>query len=374
MTLDSAAPSPLPATVTEAVDLLSVATQSNNSVDEVWLLRFQQWLFDIQGQTGVVQRLRHALAFFAVDQPNEPSCLNHATYGCLAMYLDSLRNVTTEELQTPMWQQDDQLDAAYGLLGEEAISRDAPGVPVYLVFDVIIGIVKNINLNIVRGTPYMHCAPLTMGLLNHRGWNPCQIISHFHNMRQCQFELLNDKEDDLPGEVQTIHGILAMNVLSYMHSTAWTPVADEYTPILDSLVWDVLCLNGLGDQAAQWLDTTKNRLPNAGLDTLCDLSVSNHLRAPFGTPMHVYTPAFSSLRNYAHAAWQDYRSGNNRALWFERRHPRLAGATAMLLQMLPAGPRDPSDWDALRQWWCMDVQGLPTAPIVPPQDLPSDFE
>lgn len=374
MTLDSAAPAlPLPITVVEAVDLLSVATQSERALDDAWLVRFQQWLVDIKDEPGVVQRLRHALAFFAVDHQVEHGHTGHALHACLAMYLDSLRNVSVEELKTPMWKQDAHLDAAYGLLGEETLGRDDPSVPVYLVFDVIVGIVKNINVNIVRGTPYMHCSPLTMGLLTHSGWNPCQIISHFHGLRQCQFELLNEKEEDLPGEVQTIHGILAMNVLSYMHSTAWKPVPDNYTPILDSLVWDVLCLHGLGDQSAQWLDTTMNCLPNAGLKKLHDFSVSNHLRATFGTPLHVSTPAFSSLRNYANAAWQKSRAGNPAPLWFEQQHPSLAGATAMLVQMLPAGPRAPSDWDALRAWWRTDVQGLPPeqSSVHP---LPTDFE
>lgn len=354
--------------LTEAVALLSGSTGDAPVLDNAWFLRLRHWMLALQTHPASVQRLRHPLMLFALDAMEEAERpYNQDGLACLVAYLDSLQRLTEDDLRTPVWLHDDDLEEAYnsrpdsdaGVAIETEEALPMPEVPLlqqYVVFDVVHAIIKTINSKVQTGTPYMHCSPLLVTLLTSSGWRPCQLIAHLRALRVCQFELLNRDCKDLPGESQTLHGMLALYTFAYMHSTAWSPVVDEYLPVLDSVVWDVLCLTSMGSQGADWLDTLMNYLPNAGLAGLHGMGLAASSKA--GQYVPVFTPAFSSLRVYAETAWADAGKVYNRAQWFEQRHPRLAQATATLLAMLPAGPKAFEEWTALNEWWKQEVQGI----------------
>ena len=370
--------------LTEAVALLSGSTGDAPVLDYAWFSRLRLWMEQLTEHPPIAQRLRHPLMLFALDAMDEGDRpYNQDGLACLVAYLHALRHVTAQDLRTAVWLHDD-LEIAYNsrpvpeLNDEETtdslLVQDASTTAQeYLVFDVVHAIIKTLNAKVQPGTPYMHCAPLMVTLLTTPGWSPCQLIAHFRASRGCQFELLNRNCMDLPGENQTLHGMLALYTFSYMHSTAWTPPVDEHLAVLDTVVWDVLCLTSLGSQGADWLDTLVNYLPNAGLAVLHGLGMTASFQS--GQYVPVFTPAFPSLRVYAETAWSDAGKAYNRAQWFERRHPRLAQAMATLLSVLPAGPKAFSDWTALNQWWQLEVQGLtPHSDAVGTLALPAGFD
>lgn len=378
---------PLPSTLLQAVELLTQATAPEPQLGSQWFSSWKKWLEGMTPQPYApsAMRLRHALALFAVQAIEDQERPSLEAIACIALYLRSLRRMNADELSMPMWQSNDDIDAAYALvsLPQCASTESSPwsavsddSVSSFLVMDVICGVIQTINLKVQPGTSYRHCAPLLVRLLNSSEWNPCEIIAHFRGMRTAQFELLNKSSDDLPGESHTIHGMLATYLFSYMHSSAWRPAASPYLSVLDDVVWDALCLTGLGDQAGAWLDTLERGLPNAGLGAL---RIPRMAARPTGAdglaPLTtICTPAFSSLRAYAAVASQDNGMRDSRAHWFERRYDRLAHAMGTLLLVLPSGARQEGDWDALNIWWRLDVQGLTANTSVQTMELPDDFE
>lgn len=371
--------------LTEAVALLSGSTGDAPVLDDAWFSRLRVWMDQLAGHPPIAQRLRHPLMLFALDAMDEGDRpYNHDGLACLVAYLHTLHQVTALDLRTAVWLHDDDLETAYNNrpvpeLSEEAVvdallmQQEACAVHEYVVFDVVHAIIKTLNAKVQAGTPYMHCAPLMVTLLTTPGWSPCQLIAHFRSLRGCQFELLNRECQDLPGENQTIHGMLALYTFAYMHSTAWSPAVDEYLSVLDTVVWDVLCLTPLGSQGADWLDTLMNYLPDAGLAALHGLGLAASSKS--GQYVPVFTPAFPSLRVYAETAWADAGKVYNRAQWFENRHPRLAQAMATLLSVLPAGPKAFGEWRALNEWWQLEVQGLtPHSDAVETLALPTGFD
>lgn len=378
---------PLPSSLLQAVALLTQATAPESQLDGHWFSRWQHWLqgMDPTPYAPSAMRLRHALALFAVQAIEDQARPSHEAIACLALYLRSLSRMIPDELSMPMWQSNDDIDAAYALvsLPERAPTESSPwsavpddSVSSFLVMDVVCGVIKTINFKVQPDTSYRHCAPLLVRLLNSSEWDPCEVIAHFRGMRTAQFELLNKSSQDLLGESHTIHGILAMYLFSYMHSSAWRPTASPYLAVLDDVVWDALCLTGLGDQAGDWLDTLERGLPNAGLGALrIPRMQARPMDADGLAPLTtICTPAFSSLRAYAQVASQDKGMRDSRAHCFERRYDRLAHAMGTLLLMLPSGARQVGDWDALNIWWRLDVQGLTTNTSVQSMDLPDDFE
>ena len=371
----------------QAVALLARATGSNPTLDSNWFAQWLQWLYasTTQCYTPGAMRLRHALALFAVEAiEDQGSPYNQQAVQCIALYLQSLCNVSPEELNTPMWEQNDDIELAYAQVPRHsAMLQENPWsapnettVSSFLVMDVICGVIKTISFKVQLNTPYRHCTPLLMRLLTNKDWDPCKVIAHFRSMRRVQFELLNYGAHDLPGESQTVHGMLAMHLFSYMHSTSWKPENGPYLHVLDEVVWDVLCLTGIGNQANQWLDTLKSGLPNAGLQAL---ELKTDLERPpvldgFPPLTMVRTPSFLSLRAYADVACQDAATQQSRAQWFEHRYPRLAHAMHTLLLVLPCGAMFCKDWDTLNEWWRQDVQGLDPAMSASSLSLPQGFD
>ena len=377
---------PLPSCLLQAVELLTHATGPDPKLDIHWFSQWRVWLEGMRAEqyTPGAMRLRHALALFAVQAiEDQDRPYNQEAVVCMALYLASLCEVDARELRAPMWQTNDDIEAAYAEVPHPSRHEDVPWttgpdkpVSAFLVMDVVCGVMKTINFKVQQGTPYRHCAPLLMRLLASKDWDPCAVIAHFRALRSEQFELLNAGAQDLPGESQTVHGMLAMHLFSYMHSSSWKPAPSPHLGVLDEVVWDALCLTGLGNQAGDWLDTLKSCLPNAGLGVLqipndSGQTSSKEGLAPLTT---ICTPAFSSLRAYAAVASQDMGRGIGRAHWFERRYHRLAHAMGTLLLVLPTGARQAGDWDALNAWWRLEVQGLAADAETQAVELPADFE
>ena len=152
--------STLPPALTEAVALLSGSTGDAPVLDDAWF-----------------SRLRHPLMLFALDAMDEGDRpYNQDGLACLVAYLHALRHVTVQDLCTPVWLHDNDLEIAYTsrfvpeLNDEETtdslLVQDASTTAQeYLVFDVVHAIIKTLNAKVQPGTPYMHCAPLMVTLL-----------------------------------------------------------------------------------------------------------------------------------------------------------------------------------------------------------------
>lgn len=372
-----------------AVDLMHSSTSPAVSFDELtWFSSFYAWLLRLDEYPPLVKRLRHSLMLFGLDQLHDriqqPFC-PHAI-PCIALYLNTLTSLTEDELRTPIWEDDHgELKQAYlhhlsqdeeqEQMHSHAISTlnvqsPEPEINKDLVFDLLRTVLTTLNLGTSLGTPYSHISPLLLQTLKHPGFSLSPILMHLYALRICQFELLNAQTLDLPGEVRTLHGQLAAYVLAAIHETSWVP--KEPIAILDTLVWNTLCLNdGMCMHAPfEWLDSCVHKLPNSGLLSLHGLSLHSSEKSPH-TPL-VYTPAFSSLRSYAMIAQQDHGKRYRRTDWFERHYPQLGQAMHILLGMVPHGALAASDWSTLASHWRTEVQGLPESPDGHCK-LPEDF-
>lgn len=378
----------------QAVALMHAATSPTAAFDEcTWFSNFHAWLLPLREYSPMVQRLRHSLMLFGLDQlhdrTQQPFCPD--AIPCIALYLNTWLDLTEFELMTPIWEDEqEELKQAYaeylGTGEPEEVSSQCNNSALStlnvtyvepqsntndLVFDLLRIILKTLNLGASMGTAYSHLSPLLLQTFKLPGFSLCPIIAHLHALRVCQFERLNAETLDLPGEARTLHGKLAYYALAAMHETSWTPA--DGIDILDSLVWNMLCLtDSMCIQSPfEWLDTCVHKLRHSGLSVLHGLSLNASSWRP-SQPL-VYTPAFASLRSYAIVAQQDYGRRYRRAEWFERRHPRLGEAMQTLLTLVPNGVLSPSDWSTLAPHWRIEVQGFPAKYSDEQYALPSTF-